>query len=191
MKVVAFNGSPRKNGNTAMLIDTVLAELKKEGIETEQIHFGGKLIHGCTACMKCLENQNKRCILDKDIVNELIGKMIEADGILIGSPTYLANVTTEVKALMDRASLVAIVNGYILKRKVGAAVVAARRAGATDAFDAINKFFFINQIIVPGSDYWNMGFGMEKQEVKNDAEGISTIQTLGKNMAWLLKKIHA
>jgi multimeric flavodoxin WrbA len=141
MKVLALNGSPRKNGNTALLIDTVLAELQKEGIETERIQLGGKRIHGCTACMKCFEKQDKHCSVDSDILNELVDKMIEADGIIIGSPTYFANVSTEVKALIDRAGLVALANGHMLKRKVGAAVVAVRRAGATNTFDAINKFF--------------------------------------------------
>jgi len=191
MKVLAINGSPRKNGNTALLIDTVFAELKKEGIETEQVQLGGKKIHGCMACMKCFENQNKRCSMDNDILNVLVTKMVEADGIIIGSPTYFANVSSEVKALIDRAGLVAIANGYMLKRKVGAAVIAVRRAGATDAFDAINKFFFINQVIVPGSVHWNLGLGQEEKEAGNDEEGLNTMKILGENMAWLLKKISA
>ncbi len=174
-----------------MLIDRVLAELNKEGIETERIQLGGKKIHGCTACMKCFEKQNKLCSIDNDILNKIVEKMIEADGIIIGSPTYFANVSTEVKALIDRAGLVAITNGHMLQRKVGAAVVAVRRAGATDTFDAINKFFFINQFIVPGSIYWNMGFGLGEQEVKGDEEGMNTMRVLGENMAWLLKKISA
>jgi len=172
-----------------MLIDKVLAELQKEGIETERIQLGGKKIHGCTACMKCFENQDKHCSIDNDVLNELVDKMIDADGIIIGSPTYFANVSTEVKALIDRAGLVAIANGHMLKRKVGLAVVAVRRAGATDTFDAINKFFFINQVIVPGSIYWNMGFGLAEGEVKSDDEGMNTMQVLGENMAWLLKRL--
>ncbi len=191
MKVLAINGSPRKNGNTAMLIDTVFAELTKEGIETERVQLGGKKIHGCTACMKCFENQDKRCSIDNDSLNGIVTKMLEADGIIIASPTYFANVSTEVKALIDRAGLVAIANGYMLKRKVGAAVVAARRAGSTNAFDAINKFFFINQLIVPGSVYWNMGFGLGEKEVQKDEEGLNTMTILGENMAWLLRKISA
>lgn len=174
-----------------MLIDTVLAELKKEGIETEQIQLGGKKIHGCTACMKCFENQNRLCSIDNDTLNAIVNKMLEADGIIIGSPTYFANVSTEVKALIDRAGLVAIANGHMLKRKVGVAVVAVRRAGATDAFDAINKFFLINQMIVPGSVYWNLGLGLGEEEVKNDEEGLNTMKILGENMAWLLRKIGA
>ena len=189
MNVVAFNGSPRSDGNTAMLIDTVLAELQKEGIDTEKVQLGGKKIHGCTACMKCFENQDRHCSVDNDILNEMLDKMAAADGILIGSPTYFSNVSTEVKALIDRAGLVAVANGHMLRRKVGAAVVAVRRAGATDTFDAINKFFFINQVIVPGSVYWNMGFGLGKGEVSGDEEGMNTMRVLGENMAWLLKKL--
>jgi multimeric flavodoxin WrbA len=190
MKVVALNGSPRRDGNTAILIDTVLAELEKEGIESERIQLGGKKIHGCTACMKCFENQDKHCSIDNDILNGLVDKIVEADGIIIGSPTYFSNVSTEVKALFDRAGLVAVANGHMLKRKVGLAVVAVRRAGATNAFDAINKFFFINQVIVPGSVYWNMGFGLGEGEVKSDDEGMNTMRVLGENMAWLLKKLQ-
>jgi multimeric flavodoxin WrbA len=191
MKVVAFNGSPRKDGNTATLINTVFDELQKEGIETEFVQVGGKNIKGCRGCMKCFKVQDKTCVTSKDdILNECLRKMIEADGIIIGSPTYFSNVSSEVKALIDRAGMVSLANGHLLKRKVGAAVVAVRRAGSTDAFDAINKFFFINQIIVPGSTYWNMGFGMDKGTVKDDAEGMHTMKVLGENMAWLLKKIN-
>lgn len=192
MKVVAFNGSPRKKGNTAMLINTVFEELQKEGIETELLQLGGKDIKGCIACMKCFEAQDNTCVgRKKDILNDYFQKMIKADGIIIGSPTYFSNVSTEVKALIDRAGLLSIANGYSLKRKVGAAVVAVRRAGATDVFDAINKFFFINQVIVPGSVYWNLGIGLNKEEVKDDEEGMNTMKVLGENMAWLLQKTSA
>jgi len=192
MKVIAFNGSPRKKGNTAMLINTVFDELQKEDIETDFIQLGGKDIKGCLGCLKCFETQDNKCASRKDdIVNDLIQKMIVADGIIIGSPTYFSNVSSEVKALIDRAGLISIANGYLLKRKVGAAVVAVRRAGATDVFDAINKFYFINQIIVPGSVYWNMGFGLNKEDVKDDEEGLNTMKVLGENMAWLLKRIKA
>jgi len=190
MKVVAFNGSPRRNGNTAMLINRVFDELNNAGIETECFQLGGKDIRGCLGCMKCFEARDNTCVARKDdILNEYFQKMIEADGIIIGSPTYFSNVSAEVKALIDRAGLVAIANGYSLKRKVGAAVVAVRRAGAANVFDAINKFFLINQVIVPGSVYWNMGFGLNKEEVKDDAEGMNTMKVLGENMAWLLKKL--
>jgi len=192
MKVIGFNGSPRKNGNTAMLINSVFDELQKEGIETDFIQLGGKDIKGCIGCMKCFDAQNNQCVTRKDeILNESVQKMIEADGIIIGSPTYFSNVSTEVKAFIDRAGLVSIANGYLLRRKVGAAVTAVRRAGATNVFDAINKFFFINQVTVPGSVYWNLGVGLHKEEVKDDEEGMNTMKILGENMAWLLKKIKA
>ncbi|MDQ1251040.1 MAG: hypothetical protein QG646_109 [Euryarchaeota archaeon] len=191
MKVVAFNGSPRKEGNTAALIKHVLGELEKEGIETETVHIGGKSIHGCIACMKCFENKNKKCVIDNDIVNDCIEKMVEADGIILASPTYFADLTPEVKALIDRAGFVAGANGGLFKRKVGAAVVAVRRAGSIHAFDSINHLFTITQMIIPGSNYWNVGIGLAEQDVEKDEEGIKTMETLGQNMAWLLKKLNA
>jgi multimeric flavodoxin WrbA len=191
MKVIAFNGSPRKNGNTEQLINMVFAELEKEGIETELMQIGGKDIRGCTACYKCFENKDKHCAVKNDILNKCLDKMLEADAIILGSPTYFSNVSTEIKALIDRAGLVAIANDHMFKRKIGAAVVAVRRAGAMNVFDAINKLFFINQMIVPGSTYWNVGVGLEKGDVKDDKEGLNTMKILGENMAWLLKKIKA
>lgn len=190
MKVVAFNGSPRKEGNTAYLIRHVLAELEKEGIETETVQVGGKSIHGCTACAKCFENMDQRCVIDKDIVNECIEKMLEADGIILASPTYFADLTPELKALIDRAGFVAKVNNEMFRYKVGAAVVAERRAGSIHVFDSINHFFTISQMIIPGSSYWNIGIGLAEGDVEEDEEGIRTMQTLGQNMAWLLKKLH-
>jgi multimeric flavodoxin WrbA len=188
MKVIAFNGSARKDGNTAILIREVFAELDAEGIETEMIQLAGKTIHGCTACRKCFENKNQRCAIDNDFANECIGKMLEADGIILASPTYFADVTTEMKALIDRAGYVARANPDMLKRKVGAAVVAVRRAGSIHTFDSINHFFLISQMIVPGSSYWNLGIGRAIGDVEQDKEGMETMRTLGRNMAWLLKK---
>lgn len=191
MKVVAFNGSPRKEGNTAALIKHVLAELEKEGIETEVAQVGGKRIQGCTACGKCYEKMDKKCVIDKDIVNECIEKMLEADGIILASPTYFADLTPELKALIDRAGFVAKANNEMFRHKVGAAVVAVRRAGSIHVFDSINHFFTISQMIIPGSSYWNMGIGLAEGDVEKDEEGIQTMQTLGQNMAWLLKKLNA
>lgn len=190
MKVIAINGSARKEGNTSILINAVLNELHKEGIETETINLAGEKIRGCLACMKCFQKKDKRCANNTDIANECIEKMLAADGIILGSPTYFANVSTEMKALIDRAGLVAKANDDMFRRKVGAAVVAARRAGSTHVFSGINHFFFINQMMVPGSCYWNMGFGLEKGEVDQDAEGMLTMKILGENMAWLLKKLQ-
>ncbi|MBI5099148.1 MAG: flavodoxin family protein [Nitrospirae bacterium] len=190
MKVTAFNGSARKDGNTSILINYVFRELEKAGIETELFNLAGKTIRGCKACYKCFENKDKQCSVKNDVVNECIGKMLESDGIILGSPTYFADVTTELKALIDRAGLVSMANGGMYKRKVGAAVVAMRRGGGIHVFDSINHFFFINQMIVPGSSYWNLGIGREKGEVEKDEEGIRTMKVLGENMAWLLQKIH-
>jgi multimeric flavodoxin WrbA len=188
MKVIAFNGSARKNGNTAILIRKVFTELQNEDIETEMIQLAGKTIRGCTACRKCYKNQDKRCAVDYDFVNECIEKMLEADGIILASPTYFADVTAETKALIDRAGYVSRANQDMLKRKVGAAVVTIRRAGAIHTFDTLNHFFLISQMIVPGSSYWNLGIGRAIGDVEQDEEGIETMRTLGRNMAWLLKK---
>ncbi|RJP26236.1 MAG: flavodoxin family protein [Candidatus Omnitrophota bacterium] len=191
MKVIAFNGSARKDGNTAILIRKVLEELEKEGIATEMIQFSGEALRGCLACYQCFKNKNARCSNDQDIVNHCIEKMIEADGIILGSPTYFSDVSAEMKALIDRAGLVSRANDMLFSRKIGAAVVAVRRGGEIQAFDTMNHFFLISQMIVPGSCYWNMGFGLDKGEVNKDEEGLKTMAVLGQNMAWLLKKIHA
>lgn len=189
MKVVAFNGSARKDGNTAILIRHVFQELEKEGIETELVQLAGKKIHGCIACFKCFENKNQRCAVESDVINDCIDRMLAADAIILGSPTYFANVSTEMKALIDRTGMVSRANGDMFARKVGAAVVAVRRAGSIHVFNSINHFFFIGQMVVPGSSYWNIGIGREKGEVEEDTEGINTMKTLGRNMAWLLKKL--
>lgn len=191
MKVVAFNGSPRKDGNTASLLRHVFRPLEAAGIETELVQVGGKLIHGCTACRKCFENRDGRCVLSGDEMNAWIAKMREADGILLASPTYFGDITPELKALIDRAGFVAGANDHFLKRKVGAAVIAVRRCGALHAFDSVNHFFLIRQMIVPGSSYWNMAIGREKGEVESDVEGLQTMSVLGENMAWLLHQLHA
>lgn len=189
MKVVAFNGSARKDGNTAILVRQVFTELEAEGIETELVQLAGQTIRGCTACGRCIQNKNGRCVIDDDIANDCIGKMVQADGILLASPTYFANVTTEMKALIDRAGFVVRANDDMLRRKVGAAAVAVRRAGSIPVFDAINHFFLIGQMIVPGSSYWNVGIGRAVGEVEQDEEGLQTMRVLGRNMAWLLKQI--
>jgi multimeric flavodoxin WrbA len=189
MKVVAFNGSARKKGNTEAMIARVLEELKNEGIDTESVSLSGMTLKGCIACMKCVKNKDRRCAVTDDDMNGCIEKMIEADGIILGSPTYFADVSTEMKALIDRAGMVAIANGHMFKRKPGAAVVAVRRAGSIHAFDTMNHFFTIGQMIIPGSSYWNMGFGLERGDVASDDEGMETMKNLGINMAWLMKKL--
>ncbi len=191
MKVLAVNGSARKDGNTALLVRRVLAEVEAEGIETELVQLAGVSLRGCTACYRCFKAKDRRCAVTDDAANGLIAKMLEADGIVLASPTYFADVTAELKALIDRAGLVAKANGNMFRRKVGAAVVAVRRGGEIHAFDTINHFFLIGEMIIPGSIYWNMGFGLEKGDVERDDEGLRTMVALGKNMAWLLKKTTA
>ncbi|MEI7730299.1 MAG: flavodoxin family protein [Verrucomicrobiota bacterium] len=190
MKVIAFNGSPRPDGNTFHLLQHVFQELHKEGIETELINLGTVPIRGCRACYHCFETRDAQCSMKHDIVNESIAKMLAADGVILASPTYFANVTAEMKAFIDRAGLVAKANGGHFRRKVGAAVVAVRRGGEMQVFNALNSFFLISEMIVPGSCYWNMGFGLDKGQVENDEEGVRTMHVLGQNMAWLLKTIH-
>lgn len=192
MKVVAFNGSPRPQGNTAQSLQIVLAELAKEGIETEMIQLGGRKVYGCLACGKCWETRNNRCIRQDDEMNLFIEKMQQADGVIIGSPTYFSNVSPEVKALIDRCGFVNKANGgELLRGKIGAPVVAVRRAGSTFVYSAINFFFGIAEMPIATSSYWNMTLALEPGEVQKDAEGIQTFQTLGKNMAKLLKQLRA
>ncbi len=190
MKVVAFNGSARAKGNTDILLNVVLAELNNEGIETEIVSLAGETIPGCRACFKCFEKTDGHCAVKGDIVNDCIDKMRAADGILLGSPTYFSDVTAGMKALIERSGMTARANPELLRRKVGAGVVAVRRAGAMHAFSSLNLFFLIGEMIVVGSNYWNIGIGREPGAVEKDEEGIGTMKTLGKNMAWLLKKMQ-
>ncbi|MEI6055737.1 MAG: flavodoxin family protein [Lentisphaerota bacterium] len=187
MKVIAYNGSPRKNGNTSILIQTVFKQLNKEGIETEEINIGLKNYKGCIGCMKCAELKNSKCIIATDDLNSQIEKIKEADGLILGSPIYCANVSGQMKTFIDRVSMVSAVNGDLFARKPGAAVLAVRRAGAVQGLNTINAFFTIGQMLIVGTTYWNMGFGMQEGEVFKDEEGLQTMTNLGKNMAWLLK----
>ena len=190
MKVIAFNTSVRKDGNTAIMIKQVFKELESARIKTELIQFAGQKICGCIACGQCSVTANNKCALTGDLVNEYVDKMVQADGIIIGSPTYFADCTAGAKALIERAGMVSRANNNLFKRKVGAAVVAVRRGGAIHAFDSINHFFTIGEMIIVGASYWNMGIGRQIGEVANDQEGLSTMSVLGKNMAWLLEKIN-
>ena len=190
MKVIAFNGSPRPKGNTFIIINTIFEELEKENIETELVQVGGNLIRGCTGCRQCAKNKNNRCIIEDDIINNCIEKMIGADGIILGSPVYYSNVSTEMKALIDRTGAVSKANNSFLKNKVGASVAALRRGGGIHAFNSMNYLFLVNEMIIPGSTYWNMVFGKDVGDVKNDEEGIKNMKNLGQKIAWVLKKIN-
>ena len=189
MKVVAFSGSARKNGNTAVMIQKIFSRLQAHGIETELVQLAGEKFSGCLACYKCFERKDKRCAVNGDIVNGCIEKMLSADAIIFGSPTYFADCSSVMRALIERVGMVARANGDMFKRKLGASVVAVRRGGAIHAFNSMNHFFTIGQMIIVGSSYWNIGQGREPGSVAKDEEGMKTMDDLGENIAWLLKKV--
>jgi multimeric flavodoxin WrbA len=190
MKVLGINCSPRKGGNTEILIKEVFKPLEKAGIKTELFQVGGREVNGCIACMKCRKKEDGFCHQKNDVINKGIERMLKADGIIIGSPVYNADLTADAKAFLEVASFALGGAGRPLKHIPGAAVVAVRRAGAIHAFDSINHFFLINEMIIPGSSYWNIAIGREKGEVLKDVEGMKTMKVLGENMVWLLKKLH-
>ena len=186
MKAIAINGSPRSGGNTGILLRKVLEPLTDAGWDTEFIQLGGKPIRGCRACYQCFKEKNSRCgQKGEEVFDACLEKMIQSDAIILGSPTYFTDVSAEMKALLDRAGLVAVANGGLFRRKIGAAVVAVRRGGGTHAFDTINHMFLMSGAIVPGSTYWNLGFGLDKGEVKKDEEGLRNMTDLGQTIAWL------
>ena len=190
MKVVAINGSGRKDGNTYLLLKIVLEELQAEGIETELIQLAeGKPLQGCVACLKCMERKNMKCAIESDPLNEYFARISSADGLILGSPVYFSDVTAGMRAFIERCGLVSRANGNVLKRKAGAGVLAVRRAGSNFALASLNYLFLITEMIIPGSSYWNVGMGRMPGEVLNDEEGIATMKTLGQNMSWLLKKL--
>jgi multimeric flavodoxin WrbA len=190
MKVVAFNGSARKDGNTAILVQQIFQPLEEQGIATELIQLADMKITACRACYQCFENKNQRCSVEDDDLNQCIEKILDAEGIVLASPTYIGDVTSLMKALIDRAGMVSRANNNMFRYKVGAAVAVASWGGAIHTFDSINHFFLIGEMIVVGSSNWNLGFGREKGQVLHDQKALATMRTLGRNMAWLLKKIH-
>ena len=190
MKAVAINGSPRKGGNTEILLKKALAPLAVSGWETEFIQLGGALIRGCQACYQCFKKKNSQCSQKDDVFNQCFEKMAAADAILLGSPTYFSDVSAEMKALLDRAGLVALANDGLFRGKIGAAVVAVRRGGGTHAFDTMNHMFLMSGVIVPVSIYWNLGYGLDKGEVAKDDEASRNMNDLGQTIAWLGEAIH-
>lgn len=189
MKAIAINGSPRPGGNTEVLLKKVLEPLAGAGWNTEYLKIGGRPVRGCMACFKCWEKKDMRCVIEQDTMNEFLEKIYAADAVILGSPTYFADVSTEMKALLDRAGMVALANGGALKGKIGAAVVAVRRGGGTHVFDSINHMFLMSSMIVPGSIYWNLGMGLDKEDVLRDEEAMRNMNHLGQTIAWLGKAI--
>lgn len=190
MKVVAFNGSPNKEGNTYNAIKIALNELEKEGIETEIIHVGNKSIRGCIACGQCIKNQNEKCVLPGNEVNEGVQKMKKADGIIIGSPVHYSAMGGTMKSFLDRAFYVAGVNGGLFRHKVGASVVAVRRSGGLPTFNSLNQYINYSEMLMPTSNYWNVIHGTKPGEALKDKEGVQIMRVLGKNMAWLMKLVE-
>lgn len=191
MKVIGFNGSPRKDGNTYHALTVVGEALMKEGIEFEVIHVGNKAVRGCMACMGCVKNQNERCVIVNDEVNDWIQKMKEVDGMIFGSPVHYAGIAGTMKSFLDRAFFVTSVNNSMLRHKVGAAVVAVRRSGGVSTFDSLNHYIMYSEMIMPTSNYWNVTHGLVPREAERDEEGNQIMRVLGKNMAWLLKVLAA
>ncbi len=191
MKAVTINGSPRKGGNTEILLRKVLEPLSSAGWDTEFIQLGGKKIKGCTACYRCFDTKDSRCSVKTDVFNDCLEKMLAADAIILGSPTYFTDVTAEMKALLDRTGLVSVANDGLLRGKIGASVVAVRRGGGTHAFDTMNHMFLMCGAIIPGSTYWNLGYGLEKGDVSRDEEGLRNMEDLGGTIAWLGKAMNA
>jgi multimeric flavodoxin WrbA len=187
MKVVGFNGSPRKDGNTAILMNHLFRELKKEGIETELVSLSEKELQGCMGCYRCFENKDRRCAVKKDAANECIEKITNADGIVLGSPAHFIDVTPKMKALIDRTGFVALANDRMYRNKIGASLVPFRRSGAMHTVDSMNHFFLSMEIIIAGR---GIVVGREKGEVEKDEEGMKIVENLGKRMAWILKKVH-
>ena len=188
IKVLGINGSPHKDGNTALLIRKVFFELESRGIATELIHLSEHPVKGCTACRACFGNRDKKCAVTDDSLNECLEKMAASDGIVLGSPVYSSNVTSQMKAFLDRSAMVLAANRGLLKYKAGAAVVAARRGGAIAAFDTMTHFLHSKEMLLVGSTYWNMAYGNEAGEAEEDTEGMENMKNLGENMAWLFKE---
>lgn len=188
MKVLGINGSSRKDGNTALIMKIVFEELEKEGIETEMVQFSGKIIEPCKGCFACKGKNN--CVFKRDMFYECFEKMVLADGILLGSPVYSADVTANMKAFLERAGVVVATNPGLLKYKIGASVSAVRRGGGLTAVDTMNHFLLNKEVIIAGSTYCNMVYGKAVGDIYSDEEGIKNMHNLGQNMTWLLKKIH-
>ncbi len=190
-KVVAINGSPREGGNTEIMLNAALEPLREAGVETKIIQVGGKNIHGCRGCWACGKAANRKCVFNDDIVNDILEDLFNANAIIFGTPSYYSNMTPELKALIDRAGIVASANGKLFRHKVGAAVIAERRGGGSFIQASIHEMMLMNEMIIPGSTYWNFGFGRNKGEVSQDTEAMANMRNLGENILMLIQKLNA
>lgn len=189
MKVLAINGSARKNGNTEILINRIFEKLNAAGIETEAVSFADQTIEPCKACFACGGKGN--CVHENDVFREAFEKMTQADGVILGSPVYGANVSSTMQAFLERSAVVGDMNRNLFKNKykVGASVSAVRRGGALQAIDTMNHFFLNHEMIVVGSTYWNMAYGQMPGDALKDEEGLANMDNLADNMIWLIKKL--
>ncbi len=190
MGIVAINGSPRVGGNTEIMLKAVLEPLEKEGFETKIIQVGGKNIHDCRGCWACRKMQNRKCVFGDDFLNDVLADIYDADALILGTPSYFSGMSAEIKALIDRTGVVSNSNGGLLKRKIGAAVIAQRRGGGAAVQSSIHNMFLMCEMIIVGSTYWNFGIGMEPGDVLNDREAMANMKNLGENIAWTLKKLN-
>ncbi len=190
MKVIAINGSPRKKGNTYNAIQVVAKKLEEYDIETEIIHVGKKPLSGCTACGKCFLKRDLKCVLKDELVNNLIAKINEADGLILASPVYFAGVSGQIKNVLDRVFYVSAANGNFLRHKVGASLVAVRRSGGSTTFDSLNKYLNYAEMFIPSANYWNIIHGAAKGEYEQDLEGMQIMEVLGANMGYLMRVLN-
>lgn len=190
MKVVAVNGSPNEQGNTAIALGAVTDALESQGIETRTFCLGKSNIRACIGCRQCFKLKNKKCVFDDDGANEIIAAMAEADGILLASPTYFAGISGNMKGFLDRAFYVHSANDSLFRHKVGASLTVARRAGTTGAIDQLNKYLLYGEFIIASGNYWDVAFGRIPGEAAQDVEGIQTMRVLANNMAYVLRLVE-
>jgi len=190
MNVILINGSPRQNGNTATALGWMADELRQAGITTETIQIGDQIIRGCIACEHCATSQDNLCAFNNDGINDLIAKLRQADGFVIGSPTYFGGMPGTLKSALDRIFYAGRRNGRY-RNKVGAATVSVRRGGGPETFNQIVTFYHLAEMVVAPSQTWAVGYGMEKGEISQDVEGQQTIHRHAKAMAWILKMKEA
>ena len=188
MKVIAINGSPRANGNTSTALRAMTDELERQDIETETIQIGKQNIHGCIGCGHCFKSEGNKCVFTDDLVNETAQKMRDADGFILGCPTYYAGIPGTMKSFLDR---VFYTSTRYFRLKVATSCAVVRRAGGVDVVHQLNNYLNLAQVVIPPSQYWMIGYGRDKGEVEGDGEGMQTIKKNASCMAWLLKLIEA
>lgn len=190
MKIIAFNGSPHKQGNTAGALEIAKKYFEANSVDFEIIQVGSNPIAGCTGCGWCFRNKNSQCVLGDEIINSSVEKIKSADGIILASPVHYSGIAGNMKSFLDRLYYVCGANGGLMRRKVGASIVAVRRSGGVATFDQLNHYHTISESVIASSNYWNVIHGTAPGEITEDLEGIQTIEILCENILWLLKSIE-